>query len=222
MRTSALPDQAKERLARALDALLRTGLKHLGQNYSDQQIQLFIEYVLLLDRWNSAFNLTAVKNPEVMLTRHLLDSLSVLPCLKGGRFIDVGTGAGLPGIALAIAEPQRHFVLLDSNGKKIRFLFQVRSLLGLVNVQEIQERAEQYRKEGSYDGVISRAFTSLSGMVRATDHMLRPGGRFYAMKGRFPDRELSELPKHYNVDAVVKLNVPGLDEERHLIIIQRS
>ncbi len=222
MRTSALPDQTKERLARALDALLRTGLKHLGQNYSDQQIQLFIAYVLLLDRWNSAFNLTAVKNPEEMLTRHLLDSLSVLPYLVGERFIDVGTGAGLPGIALAIAEPQHHFVLLDSNGKKIRFLFQVRSLLGLSNVKEVQERAEHYRAEGRYDGVVSRAFTSLSAMVRASDHMLGPGGRFYAMKGRFPDRELSELPKHYNVDVVVKLNVPGLDEERHLIIIQRS
>ena len=157
-----------------------------------------------------------------MLSYHLLDSLSIGPHLQGQSFIDVGTGAGLPGIPLAVTHPEKNFSLLDSNGKKIRFLFQIKTALQLRNVKEMQGRVEEYKPEQRYDGVISRAFASLTDMIEGSKHLLIPGGRFYAMKGRYPDKELSGLPKGYKVEQAIELEVPTLDQQRHLIIIKKS
>lgn len=203
----------------AMDTELRQGLQSLGMALSDDQIDQLLSYLELLHKWNRAYNLTAVEDPLDMVSLHLLDSLAIASYLKGNGFIDVGTGAGLPGIPLAIALPDRHFTLLDSNGKRVRFLFQVRTQLGLVNVREIQARAESFKPEALFDGVISRAYSSVRTMVQSTAHLLDPKGIFYTMKGRFPDRELSELVKPYTVTATHMLQVPGIDGERHLIEI---
>lgn len=216
-----MPDQEQNAQLFELEVRLREGLSELDQRYTDQQIQKLIQYLSLLDRWNATFNLTAIKNPDTMLTRHVLDSLAIAPYLHGERFIDVGTGAGLPGIPLAIVNPHHQYTLLDSNGKKTRFLFQAKALLNLTNVQEVQQRVELYRAKDGYDGILSRAFTSLAEMVRSTQHLLAPDGRFFAMKGKLPGLELNQLPKNYHVEAVIKLTVPQLQEERHLVIIRR-
>ena len=157
-----------------------------------------------------------------MLPLHLLDSLSIIPFVQGEDILDVGTGPGLPGIPLAIFYPERKFTLMDSNGKKTRFLFQVKNELGLNNVAEIQSRVEAYQPEQSFDAITSRAFTSLSDMVEKTSHLLKKNGRFYAMKGQYPHQELREMPKHYNVVASHPLQVPSVNGERHLIEIALS
>ncbi|WP_297185524.1 16S rRNA (guanine(527)-N(7))-methyltransferase RsmG [uncultured Porticoccus sp.] len=199
--------------------MLRDGLEALGLPLEDRQIHALFAYLALLQQWNHAYNLTAIRDPEMMVTHHLLDSLSIARRVKGMRIIDVGTGPGLPGIPLAICFPERQFSLLDSNGKKTRFLFQVKTTLGLDNVQQRQSRAETYRPEQPFDAVISRAFTSLAGMTESCAHLLSKHGRFYAMKGQYPEQELSELPKHYNVVGSHRLVVPGIEGHRHLIEI---
>ena len=202
-----------------LEPILREGLQQLSLALSDQQISLLMEYLGLLEKWNGAYNLTSIREPEQMLGLHLLDSLSIAHLVKGARIIDVGTGPGLPGIPLAIVYPERQFTLMDSNGKKTRFLFQVRTQLGLTNVTEIQSRVEEYKPTRRFDGVTSRAFTSLKDMAEKCTHLIEENGRFYAMKGQYPAKELSELPKHYNVIAAHQLQVPSVDCERHLIEI---
>jgi 16S rRNA (guanine527-N7)-methyltransferase len=199
--------------------LLRQGVAALHLDLDEGQIELLIRYLELLAKWNRAYNLTAVEDPLAMVSLHLLDSLAIAPYLDGGRFIDVGTGPGLPGIPLAIALPGRHFTLLDSNGKRVRFLFQVRTALGLGNVREVQSRAETWRDGPGYDGIISRAYSAIDTMLASTAHLLAPGGHFYAMKGRLPEEELSALAKPFNVTATRRLQVPGIDGERHLIEI---
>lgn len=201
------------------EQMLRDGLEALGLPLEDRQIHALFAYLALLQQWNHAYNLTAIRDPEMMVTHHLLDSLSIARRVKGMRIIDVGTGPGLPGIPLAICFPERQFTLLDSNGKKTRFLFQVKTTLGLDNVQQRQSRAETYRPEQPFDAVISRAFTSLAGMTESCAHLLSKHGRFYAMKGQYPEQELSELPKHYNVVGSHRLVVPGIEGHRHLIEI---
>jgi len=201
------------------EKMLRDGLETLGLPLEDRQIHALFAYLALLQQWNHAYNLTAIRDPEMMVTHHLLDSLSIARRVKGMRIIDVGTGPGLPGIPLAICFPERQFTLLDSNGKKTRFLFQVKTTLGLDNVQQRQSRAETFRPEQPFDAVISRAFTSLAGMTESCAHLLSKHGRFYAMKGQYPEQELSELPKHYNVVGSHRLVVPGIEGHRHLIEI---
>ncbi|KJS05702.1 MAG: 16S rRNA methyltransferase [Gammaproteobacteria bacterium BRH_c0] len=203
----------------AIENELREGLLTLDMSLTDSQISQLLSYLELLHKWNRAYNLTAVEDPLEMVSLHLLDSLAIAPYLQGKGFIDVGTGPGLPGIPLAIAMPDRHFTLLDSNGKRVRFLFQVRTQLKLANVEEVQARAESFQPQALYDGVISRAYSSIRTMVQSTAHLLAPQGTFYAMKGRFPDRELSELVKPYTVTATHRLQVPAVDGERHLIEI---
>jgi len=217
-----LPKSSSEVSIAQLDSALEAGLVAQGLQVKDPQRAAMLQYIGLLQRWNKAYNLTSIKDPLQMLSYHLLDSLSIGPHLQGRSFIDVGTGAGLPGIPLAVTHPDKTFSLLDSNGKKIRFLFQIKTALQLHNVKEIQGRVEAYNPEQLYDGVISRAFASLTDMIEGSQHLLVPGGCFYAMKGRYPDKELSELPKGYKVEQAIELDVPTLDQQRHLVIIKKS
>jgi len=205
-----------------LRAQLEKGLETLGIDCSAQQVDQLLDYLSLLVTWNSAYNLTAIRDPEQMVARHLLDSLAILPFITGENLIDVGTGPGLPGIPLAIMCPEKTFKLLDSNGKKTRFLFHARCQLKLQNLTEIQSRVEQFIPEKTYDTVLSRAFTSVAEMVDKCEHLLNPDGRFLAMKGKFPQSELSLLAKDYKVDVSHRLTVPGVDGERHLIEISKA
>ena len=206
----------------ALRTQLETGIDKLGIECSPQQVEQLLDYVSLLITWNSAYNLTAIRDPEQMIALHILDSLAILPFVTGQHLIDVGTGPGLPGIPLAIMCPEKTFKLLDSNGKKTRFLFHARCQLKLQNLTEIQSRVEQFIPEQTYDTVLSRAFTSAAEMVDKCKHLLSPDGRFLAMKGKFPQSELSLLEKDYKVDVSHRLTVPGVEGERHLIEISKT
>lgn len=183
---------------------------------------LLNRYLQLLQRWNKVFNLTAVRDPAEMQPLHIADSISVAPYLRGANCLDVGSGAGLPGIPLAILQPDRHFTLLDTNGKKTRFMQQVVLELGLPNVNVVQTRVEHWQPVAPFDAIISRAFASLRAFVTFTGKHLADNGILYAMKGRYPDSELAELPSGWRVTAQHSLCVPGLDAERHLLEIQRD
>ncbi len=222
MPDTVLPKSMKDVLSTQLDIALREGIDAQELQVSSEARARMLQYIDLLQHWNRAYNLTSIKDLKMMISHHLLDSLSVGPYLQGKSFIDIGTGAGLPGIPLAITHRDKHFSLLDSNGKKTRFLFQVKTALQLGNVKEIQGRAEEYKPGQRFDGVISRAFASLADMVQGSKHLLTPGGCFYAMKGRYPDKELSELPKGYKVDQAISLDVPTLNQQRYLIIIKKT
>ncbi|GGD37188.1 ribosomal RNA small subunit methyltransferase G [Franconibacter daqui] len=186
----------------------------------DRQKDQLLDYVGMLNKWNKAYNLTSVRDPQEMLVRHILDSIVVAPYLKGTRFIDVGTGPGLPGIPLAIVMPQAHFTLLDSLGKRVRFLKQVQHELKLENITPVQSRVEAFPAEPPFDGVISRAFASLSDMVSWCHHLPAGEGRFYAFKGLRPDDEIASLPAGFSVEEIVPLKVPSLEGERHLVTIK--
>jgi 16S rRNA (guanine527-N7)-methyltransferase len=205
----------------ALRTQLESGIDALGIGCSAHQVEQLLDYVSLLITWNSAYNLTAIRDPEQMIALHILDSLAILPFVTGQNLIDVGTGPGLPGIPLAIMCPEKTFKLLDSNGKKTRFLFHARCQLKLHNLTEIQSRVEKFIPEKTYDTVLSRAFTSVAEMVAKCTHLLNPDGRFLAMKGKFPQSELSLLEKDYKVDVSHRLMVPGVEGERHLIEISK-
>ncbi|GAA4895723.1 16S rRNA (guanine(527)-N(7))-methyltransferase RsmG [Ferrimonas pelagia] len=186
---------------------------------AEQQAQL-IELVGLLDKWNKAYNLTSVRDPKEMLVRHIMDSIVVGPQLEGQRFIDVGTGPGLPGLPLAICNPDKEFVLLDSLGKRIRFIRTVIHKLGLTNVTAVESRVEAYQPEPGFDGVLSRAFASLQDMLSWCHHLPAADGRFYALKGVLDPAELEQIPAGLQLDHTVELQVPGLDAQRHLVIVK--
>jgi len=194
-------------------------LKSADITLTDLQKRQLVGYVDMLNKWNKAYNLTSVRDPEQMLVRHILDSIVVEPHLQGERFIDVGTGPGLPGVPLAIVRPQAHFTLLDSLGKRVRFLRQVQHELKLENITPVQSRVEEFSADPSFDGVISRAFASLNDMVSWCHHLPGSQGRFYALKGILPQDEIAALPKGYVVEQVTALAVPQLEGERHLVII---
>lgn len=203
---------------------LSDGIECLGLSTSvcDDQIDQLLNYVLLLEKWNGAYNLTAVRDPAAMVSRHLLDSLSIVPFvapLDIESVVDVGTGPGLPGIPLAIVCPHLSFTLLDSNGKKTRFLFQAQQQLGLANVTEINSRVEQFAPLHPFDLITSRAFSSLHKMLEGCGHLCHQSSHFFAMKGVYPHQELRELPKHYTVLNTYPIAVPGVAEERHLVDI---
>jgi len=200
-----------------LETELVYGLEKLGLDTTDFQRNALLEYLNLLLKWNKVYNLTAVRDPLKMVTRHLLDSLSIAPWCIGQRLIDVGTGAGLPGIPLAILYPNKHVHLLDSNSKKTRFLVQVKSALGLNNICVHHARVESFIPSERYDVVLSRAFASLADMVSSCENLLNKSGQFLAMKGALLESDLASLTD-YTVD-VHKLIVPALDEQRHLIIL---
>ncbi len=175
-------------------------------------------YVFMLDKWNHHYNLSAIRKVDQMITHHILDSLAVAPYLKAcGRVCDIGTGAGLPGVVLAIYYPQSHFVLLDGNGKKIRFLLQARHDLQITNIEPIQARAENYQTAHCFDGIISRAVGPINELIDCSKHLLCPNGHWYAMKGNYPEAELEGLNYPY---CVQRLHVPELESSRHLVIIE--
>ncbi len=195
-------------------------LDEAGISLTDHQKNQLVAYVDMLNKWNKAYNLTSVRDPNEMLVRHILDSIVVAPHLKGARFIDVGTGPGLPGIPLSIVRPECQFTLLDSLGKRVRFLKQVQHELKLENITPVQSRVEEFPAEPPFDGVISRAFASLNDMVSWCHHLPGEQGRFYALKGVMPEEEIALLPSKYAVEKSVKLKVPQLTGERHLVIIK--
>ncbi|WP_270221844.1 16S rRNA (guanine(527)-N(7))-methyltransferase RsmG [Kosakonia cowanii] len=197
-------------------------LAEAGISLSDQQQQQLVAYVEMLHKWNKAYNLTSVRDPNEMLVRHILDSIVVAPHLQGTRFIDVGTGPGLPGIPLSIVRPESHFTLLDSLGKRVRFLRQVQHELKLTNIEPVQSRVEDFPAEPPFDGVISRAFASLNDMVSWCHHLPGDAGRFYALKGQLPEDEIALLPAGLAVELIVELKVPHLEGERHLVIVKAN
>ena len=201
---------------------LQSLLAKTSLQVSTQQVQLLIQYVELLHKWNKAYNLTSVRDPQEMLVKHIMDSLMVGEVLQGKTFIDVGTGPGLPGIPLAILYPERNFVLLDSLGKRITFLRQVVFQLKLTNAQPIKSRVEDYKAETPFDGVLSRAFSSLNDMVSWCSHLITEDqGQFFALKGKYPTDELADLPKNINLVSSHKITVPELIGERHVIILKK-
>jgi 16S rRNA (guanine527-N7)-methyltransferase len=206
----------RELLRQRLDA----GLSALGIALDETAIARLLDYVDLLERWNAAYNLTAVRDPAEMVTRHLVDSLAILPHVAGATLADLGSGAGLPGIPLAIAAPVRETLLVDSNGKKARFLREAVRRLELKHVRVAESRVEDVA--GTFDCITARAFASLGDMLGWGGHLLAPGGVWLAMKGRVPDDELDAMPADFRVEKIVSLNVPGLDAERHLVIVRRT
>jgi 16S rRNA (guanine527-N7)-methyltransferase len=195
---------------------LMVGIKQFGLNLSCDSL---LTYLDLLHKWNKAYNLTAVRDLDSMISRHLLDSLAILPWLNGTKILDVGTGPGLPGIPIALARSDIDITLLDSNGKKTRFLHEVKRALSLDNVEIVQTRVESYHKAGGFDTVVSRAFSDLQQMVTWTRHLIAKHGIWLAMKGRSPDSELAVLQSPYKVHTY---SVPGIEGERCCVIIEHK
>ena len=209
--------------------MLQSGAEKMGLEVSSEQIAQLRHYVGLLAKWNKVYNLTAIRDPEEMVSRHILDSLSILPHVEhlttaGSRFIDVGSGPGLPGIPLAIMLPDRNVSTLDCVGKKTRFQQQACAEIGISNVTVLNERVEKWQPEQPYDLVMSRAFSSITDMIKGTDHFLKSNGLWLAMKGIHPQGELDEL-QQYRTDISVKeshsLTVAGCEGQRHLVILER-
>ena len=181
-----------------------------------------LDYLALLDRWNRTYNLTAVRDPREMLTKHLLDSLAMHPFVEDQQLADLGTGPGLPGIPLAIAKPSLRVALVESNGKKARFLREAVRVLALGNARVLESRAESVAEPGAFDLITARALDRLAGIIAVGGHLLSPNGRLLAMKGQRPDEEINELPTGWRLAAIHTLVVPGLAAERHLLEITRS
>ncbi len=181
-----------------------------------------LAYLTLLDRWNRTYNLTAIRDPREMVTRHLLDSLAMHPFVENEALADLGTGPGLPGIPLAIAKPHLRVTLVESNGKKARFLREAVRTLGLTNARVAQSRAEALDEPAAYDAITARALDTLAGIIEVGGHLLKPGGKLLAMKGVRPDEEIAALPAGWTASDVHTLAVPGLVGERHLVIVARD
>ena len=211
--------------APAHDVKLALGIAALGLGLSAAQRAQLTAYLELLGKWNKTYNLTAIREPHRMVTHHLLDALAVaphLPATAGLRILDVGSGGGIPGIPLAIARPDAHVTLVDSNHKKGAFLLQATIELELRNVESHAVRVEDFVPASPFDIVISRAFSDLAAFATAAARHLAPRGKLFAMKGVHPDEELAHLPQEFSVLASVVLKVPGVDAARHLIIMQRG
>jgi 16S rRNA (guanine527-N7)-methyltransferase len=203
---------------------LAQGAQALGVALSALQQEQLLAYLALLIKWNKAYNLTAVRNPDEMVSRHLLDSLSVVPFVaeRGDSWLDVGSGGGMPGVPLAIMFPERRFTLLDSNGKKTRFLTQVKLELKLANLEVVHSRVEEFRPELPFAGICSRAFSSLEDFSNWTRHLGDANTHWLAMKGVHPDDELQALPADFRLQSCEVLRVPGCQGQRHLLILRRS
>jgi len=201
---------------------LSLGARQLGIDLSDSQHSQLLAYLALLIKWNKAYNLTAVRDPDEMVSRHLLDSLSVVPFIAGDRWLDVGSGGGMPGIPLAILFPEMKVTVLDSNGKKTRFLTQVKLELKLDNLEVIHSRVEAFKPELPFTGIVSRAFSSLEDFTEWTRHLGDTDTRWLAMKGLHPADELVALPTDFHLDSAQALTVPGCQGQRHLLILRRT
>lgn len=199
-----------------MKAQLTLGIEKLGLSLSEQTQAQLLTFLELLQQWNAAYNLTAIRDPQKMITHHLLDSLAIKPLLCGSRLLDVGSGAGFPGIPLAIADPTKTWVLLDSNGKKVRFLLHVKSLLKLSNVTGEQARMEQFQTESHFDTIVCRALGDMKPIMAATRHLLLPNGQWLFMKGVVSQEELPQK------SVVHRLFVPGLDAERHCVSVEKE
>jgi 16S rRNA (guanine527-N7)-methyltransferase len=197
--------------------LLAAGAGEIGLSLSPAQIEALLRLVDELERANSEFNLTAIRDRPGMLRKHVLDSLSLHPYLRGARVADIGTGAGFPGLPLAVVNPARRFALIEATGKKARFAAQAAASIGCGNVEVVHTRAESYRPFELFDTVTARALSSLQDFVAYAGHLCAPQGRLLAMKGKRPEEELGAVPKTFRVLAVHRLKVPGLDDERHVV-----
>jgi len=201
---------------------LKRGLIALGLTLERDLQQRLLDYIALIEKWNQVYNLTAIREPEKMVSHHLLDSLGVAPHLHAGRLLDVGSGAGLPGIPLALAKPDMQVTLLDSNHKKAAFLNQAVMELKLKNAEVCSERVEALQTKNKFDVIISRAFSDMDEFVRITRHLLAPGGMFAAMKGLHPYEEIDKLPPGCKVRQVLPLAIPGVEGARHLVLIAQD
>ena len=197
----------------SIQQILEEGLASLN---CQAPVPALLDYLRLLEKWNKAYNLTAVREMDAMVTRHLLDSLAISPWISGKRLLDVGAGAGFPGIPLALARPELQVTLLDSNGKKTRFMQEVKRVLPLDNIEIVQNRVENYRPELPFDTVTSRAFSELAQMISLTKHLIATPGRWVAMKGRFPEAELTAIHHAFEIKTY---SVPGLEGERCCVLI---
>ncbi len=205
-----------------MNSSLLDGARSLGVDLTEEQAGRLLAHLDLLDAWGARMNLTAIRDRPSQVTKHLLDSLSVRAYLRGTRVADVGSGAGFPGIPLAVVEPGRHFALIESTGKKCRFLEHVRDALDLANVEVVQSRAEGYEPGERFDTVLARAVGPVADLVKVAGRLVAGGGRLLAMKGRYPEEELAAKLNGWKVAAVHRLAVPGLEEERHLVELCRS
>jgi 16S rRNA (guanine527-N7)-methyltransferase len=202
--------------------VLVAGAAQLGLSLSSAQAQQLLRLLDELDDWNQRMNLTAIRERGAQITKHLLDSLAVHLYVRGERVADIGTGAGFPGLPLALVLPQAQFTLVDSTAKKLKFVEHAAQLLGLSNVQTVHTRAETYRPKERFDTIVSRAVGPIERFVNWSGHLCVGGGRLLAMKGRYPTDELAHLPNGWKLAQVHRLNIPGLDEERHLVELCRS
>ncbi len=208
--------------ASSLENSLTAGLQAMQLPLSPVQTSRLMDYLSLLQKWNRTYNLTAIREPAKMVSHHLLDSLSIVNHVKAGRLLDVGTGAGLPGIPLAIARPDIRITMLDSNNKKTAFVQQVASELALTNAIVVNERVETWKQIEKFDAIVSRAFSSIRDFVEKTGHLLEEDGELLAMKGLQPDEEMADLPPGFGIQQLVKLLVPGVEGQRHLVVIKRE
>ena len=201
---------------------LERGLRVLGLELSAETQRRLLQHLELLEKWNRVHNLTSIRDGAKAVSVHLLDSLAAAPYLSGKRFLDVGSGAGYPGIPIALVKPQIQMQLLDSNHKKCAFLRQVIAELGLKNAQVVCERVESWRPAERFDCIVSRALAEIAEVIGLVQHLLAPGGVIAAMKGLHPFEEIERIPSGYRVRQVHALTVPGLEAERHLVLIERA
>jgi 16S rRNA (guanine527-N7)-methyltransferase len=200
-------------------AELQSGSARLGLNLTAAMVDALVRFLLILSKWNRTFNLTAIREPSKLVSHHLLDSLAIISYLQPGSVIDVGSGAGLPGLPIAIAEPKRQIQLLDSNRKKVAFLNQAVLELGLTNVNVVDQRVENYQPSAKFQNVVSRAFSDLADFTALAGHLCANDGRLLAMKGLHPHEEIARLPENWVAEQVFSLAVPQLEATRHLVVM---
>jgi 16S rRNA (guanine527-N7)-methyltransferase len=205
-----------------LKAELSAGIRQLDMQCTDEKLDQLLAYLQLLIKWNGSFNLSGITVEQEMVSKHLLDSLALGPYLHGVTLVDIGSGAGLPGIPLAVLYPDKHFTLVDSNGKKTSFLFQVKLTLGLENVAIENSRIEHFQSNRQIDMVMCRAFSSLEDVVNKSQQFFDYDCKLLAMKGHYPQEEINSLPPGYIVTKVVKLEIPGSESQRHLVEVMRE